>query len=75
MTGSFTLSGNPPIALSGSGSYSSNRGDSTINLKSTGDQKGASFKMKGITVDAMGDINGGSLTWKAYGQSGSVTLP
>lgn len=73
--GTFSHGAGAVFDLTGSGSYNSSSGTASINLKSGGDDKGASFKLKGLTVDAMGNITGGELDFKAYGQSGSIPLP
>jgi hypothetical protein len=71
-TGVLIMGDGSMIDLAGKGTY---KGTTSLNLKSSGDDKGASFGLKGFTVDAMGDISGGTLSYKAFGQSGSLTLP
>jgi hypothetical protein len=71
-TGVLTMGDGTTIDFEGSGSY---KGTISLNLKSSGDDKGTSYSLKPFTVDARGDISGGTLKYKAFGQSGTLTLP
>ena len=75
LTGLLTLGGGASVALTGSGNYNSAKGTSSISLKSSGADKGVSIKISNLTVDAVGAITGGTLSYKAYGQSGKLELP
>ena len=63
------------VTLEGGGKYDADGMQTTLSMKSSGDDKGVSVKINKLTVDDENAVTGGTATVKAFGQSVEVELP
>jgi hypothetical protein len=71
----LTLGSGEAVGLVGDGVFDTATGTSDIKLRSRGASKGARIRIEELRIDDLGEIAGGRIRYRAFGQRGVAILP